>query len=97
MRWSLTDDLAVLIVKAEWSFLNLNLLLHGNVVAAALSVREEERNSAAMRNREVVQNYQGFLDNFEEWIHDNDQNNPSDTVQDDILDSLRELAEALDQ
>lgn len=97
MRWSLTDDLAVLIVKAEWSFLNLNLLLRGNVVAAALSVREEERNSAAMRNREVVQNYQGFLDNSEEWIHDNNQNNPSDTVQDDILDSLHELAEALDQ
>lgn len=71
MRWSLTDDLALILLKAEQCYPTLNPLVRSNVVAAAVSVREEDRCLAASRSSEVDRNHQIFLSNFEEWVREN--------------------------
>lgn len=96
MRWSQNDTLAIMVTKASRSFPSLHPVLRSNIVAAALSVREEERTGELLRRRNVEQNHLAFLDDFDEWLRINQREDVNAPVQDDVLESLRELADALE-
>lgn len=96
MRWSQNDTLAIMVTKASRSFPNLHPILRSNIVAAALSVREEERMGELLRRRTIEQNHLTFIDDFDEWLRLNQREEVDAPVQDEVLDSLRELADALE-
>lgn len=96
MRWARTDNLSLLLMKAEQCYPSLNPLLRGNVVAAAFTVREEERVVAAVDTRQLNRNHISFLSDFETWMAETRPPNSPESLQDSDLVSLRELADALE-